>query len=186
MALIKCTECGKEISDSAVSCPHCGYETPHARKMEEEKIVMRTSLVVQLICIALEVVGAILFFSWLFSNDSTDTKCVIGILLFVIGFGGSILYKKFLDRINANSASYATFSPRIEESDKISKNVSPVSKSSKRSCPYCGNILTSSRCEMCGKDIPVEYTDDGCWLCPNCARKNLSTRTSCWNCNHQI
>ena len=24
MALINCTECGKEISDKAASCPHCG------------------------------------------------------------------------------------------------------------------------------------------------------------------
>ena len=24
MALIKCPECGKEISDKAASCPHCG------------------------------------------------------------------------------------------------------------------------------------------------------------------
>lgn len=25
MALIKCPECGKEISDVAVKCPNCGY-----------------------------------------------------------------------------------------------------------------------------------------------------------------
>lgn len=25
MALIKCPECGKEISDNALNCPHCGY-----------------------------------------------------------------------------------------------------------------------------------------------------------------
>lgn len=25
MAIIKCPECGKDISDQAVSCPHCGY-----------------------------------------------------------------------------------------------------------------------------------------------------------------
>lgn len=25
MALIKCPECGREISDKASSCPHCGY-----------------------------------------------------------------------------------------------------------------------------------------------------------------
>lgn len=25
MALIKCPECGKEISDQATSCPNCGY-----------------------------------------------------------------------------------------------------------------------------------------------------------------
>lgn len=25
MALIKCPECGKNISDKAVACPQCGY-----------------------------------------------------------------------------------------------------------------------------------------------------------------
>ena len=25
VALIKCKECGKEISDQAISCPNCGY-----------------------------------------------------------------------------------------------------------------------------------------------------------------
>ena len=26
MALIKCPECGKDVSDSAPTCPHCGYQ----------------------------------------------------------------------------------------------------------------------------------------------------------------
>lgn len=26
MALIKCPECGKEVSEKAISCPNCGYE----------------------------------------------------------------------------------------------------------------------------------------------------------------
>ena len=25
MALITCKECGRQVSDSAVSCPHCGF-----------------------------------------------------------------------------------------------------------------------------------------------------------------
>ena len=25
MALVQCPECGKEISDQAISCPNCGY-----------------------------------------------------------------------------------------------------------------------------------------------------------------
>jgi hypothetical protein len=29
MALIKCKECQKEVSSSAVSCPHCGAKVPH-------------------------------------------------------------------------------------------------------------------------------------------------------------
>lgn len=28
MALIKCKECGKEVSDKAETCPHCGYKIP--------------------------------------------------------------------------------------------------------------------------------------------------------------
>lgn len=31
MSLIKCPECGKEISDKAVSCPGCGCPSPYMR-----------------------------------------------------------------------------------------------------------------------------------------------------------
>lgn len=33
MALIKCPECGQEISDTAKSCPHCGYKTKSRKFM---------------------------------------------------------------------------------------------------------------------------------------------------------
>ena len=32
MAIIKCSECGKEISDSATKCPHCGCLTISGKK----------------------------------------------------------------------------------------------------------------------------------------------------------
>lgn len=32
MALIKCPECGKEISDTATTCPHCGTKTNYQKK----------------------------------------------------------------------------------------------------------------------------------------------------------
>jgi uncharacterized membrane protein YvbJ len=32
MALVKCTECGKEVSTDAVTCPHCGYPMRHMSK----------------------------------------------------------------------------------------------------------------------------------------------------------
>ena len=31
MALITCPECGKKISDTAVSCPHCGFRRTHKK-----------------------------------------------------------------------------------------------------------------------------------------------------------
>lgn len=37
MALIKCSECGKEISDKAESCPNCGNPI---NKKEESKIMV--------------------------------------------------------------------------------------------------------------------------------------------------
>ena len=37
MALIKCIECGKEISDKAMSCPSCGSPTNLAAKKSEAK-----------------------------------------------------------------------------------------------------------------------------------------------------
>jgi hypothetical protein len=43
MALINCPECGKDVSDSAKSCPHCGYELkpqkdPEVQKLAQERI----------------------------------------------------------------------------------------------------------------------------------------------------
>ena len=32
MALIKCPECSKEVSDKAKTCPHCGYPLTNNEK----------------------------------------------------------------------------------------------------------------------------------------------------------
>lgn len=37
MALMKCPECHKEISDQAVSCPNCGYPIREKLKQKKEK-----------------------------------------------------------------------------------------------------------------------------------------------------
>ena len=38
MALIKCPECGKEVSDSAKSCPHCGYPLDKEQPINQEVV----------------------------------------------------------------------------------------------------------------------------------------------------
>lgn len=43
MALIKCPECGKEISDKAGKCPHCGYPIE-----EIEKIILLMTEIMKL------------------------------------------------------------------------------------------------------------------------------------------
>lgn len=37
MALIKCPECGKEVSDKSISCPSCGYPIASLKSTDEEK-----------------------------------------------------------------------------------------------------------------------------------------------------
>jgi DNA-directed RNA polymerase subunit RPC12/RpoP len=47
MALIKCSECGKDVSDKAASCPHCGAPLlPAARRAARPWEVVGTLLVI--------------------------------------------------------------------------------------------------------------------------------------------
>jgi uncharacterized membrane protein YvbJ len=40
MALIKCNECGTEISDSALACPKCGAKTKAQESRNSKKLVL--------------------------------------------------------------------------------------------------------------------------------------------------
>lgn len=37
MSLVSCKECGKEISDEAASCPHCGAPTVWGKKQAKKE-----------------------------------------------------------------------------------------------------------------------------------------------------
>lgn len=39
MALIKCPECGRDVSDSAITCPNCGYPLKQNQEEEKESVV---------------------------------------------------------------------------------------------------------------------------------------------------
>lgn len=36
MALIRCPECGKQVSDTAKACPNCGYDFEAVREFEKD------------------------------------------------------------------------------------------------------------------------------------------------------
>ena len=40
MALINCPECGREISDKAVSCPNCGYPINNSNQADSYTIIL--------------------------------------------------------------------------------------------------------------------------------------------------
>lgn len=118
MALIKCPECGQEISDTAKSCPHCGYKTKKSINPETIAKCIRITSILICIGIAMVVIG----FGWSistadkrlqlragyqFGTSVTESEwlayqrisniqsfvCNSGVVLLVIGIIGKIIIK---------------------------------------------------------------------------------------------
>ena len=99
MALVKCSECGKEISSVAAACPNCGYsEKAQVIELTSKKYKVRLLFFVGLI-----VIGVIVYFIGLAFSTRVDHRgeisyslnnySSIGMWLFLIGFIGFIVTK---------------------------------------------------------------------------------------------
>lgn len=77
MALIKCRECGKDRSDQAVACPHCGFISGKAARSVAAKVAIKQFLVVSAAAVFLISVG--------YSNDLFVFTC-LGFGFLFVGF----------------------------------------------------------------------------------------------------
>ena len=105
MSLIKCPECKQEVSDSAVTCPHCGYqlrnEQNRAYKLVEKEHDRKYKEMIAggIICL----IAAIAFLFFLsdpvvqYSGDLLGT--IIGSSI-GFGIGGIILLAIGIHRLN--------------------------------------------------------------------------------------
>ena len=50
-----------------------------------------------------------------------------------------------------------------DKMDKFFKSVPPTPASAKKTCPYCGDVVTSNKCGMCGKEIPSTSEKKPSW-----------------------
>lgn len=85
MALIKCSECGKEISDKAKKCPHCGYDYNKSK-------IHKNSIIVIVIIIILTISFLIIFQSnitlqenGVYSNEYDKNRSTLNIYNFSSG-----------------------------------------------------------------------------------------------------
>ena len=65
MALVKCRECGKEISNNASSCPYCGYKN---RKNNLKLIIIALIILVVILLFGI----SILYIKYKLDNDNYD------------------------------------------------------------------------------------------------------------------
>lgn len=72
MSLIKCKECGKEISNKAEICPNCGYKNRVNSYSTSYSSRIKTGSIVSLIACSLIIILIIGFF--VMSNTSTDSN----------------------------------------------------------------------------------------------------------------
>ena len=63
MAMMKCSECGREISDKAKVCPGCGAETDAGRRSEEEKKQDMAQYINATFC-ALAIIAGLVLLIW--------------------------------------------------------------------------------------------------------------------------
>lgn len=73
MALIKCRECGREISDRAAACPHCGLPLqPVSRPAPEVIIERRGGCMSAIGWVVVIVVGLLFFFHFVGANSNNS------------------------------------------------------------------------------------------------------------------
>lgn len=70
MTLIKCRECGKEVSDKATVCPNCGYPFPPKETYVPSKAGKRQKNVAIVVIIGILILCSVLFFVFMILNNS--------------------------------------------------------------------------------------------------------------------
>lgn len=73
MALINCTECNKEISDKALTCPYCGNPNVSAQSPVQPKIIVNRNegcflQTLNMGCLLILIVIGLIVVSMLFSS----------------------------------------------------------------------------------------------------------------------
>ena len=129
MALIRCKECGREISDSANMCPHCGCATEYGAKSAQVKglsVGAAVAGVLSLIGLILFItgLGAVLegvddygsFARWM----ARDDEAIGGVIKLAVGLGMALGGAIFLFKVKgtaqyiAREVAYATEAEQTE------------------------------------------------------------------------
>lgn len=78
MALIRCKECGKEMSDTVRKCPHCGYVNKERKKEQatqvKESLKSKKGLIISIVIILVVIVVGIVVFSMIKAQKEEEAR----------------------------------------------------------------------------------------------------------------
>lgn len=182
MALIKCHECGREISDSAEHCPHCGCKTKQGEKTKERKGLAVNYIVV----LVLGCIGLLLYFSalpdltghsssfwnrgrWIYDEDTVAAvfKVTMGIGFAIGAVIDMVLIGQKAKELDEEDPEETTENVSAEE--KIEIHFEPIEsipaeKRKQGNCQMCGKTGNTAICKI--PKFSYDYT-----LCVNCINK---------------
>ena len=101
MALIKCPECNRDVSDKAATCPHCGYPlgwtAPGLRRVQVIERTGKRWKAIRALGWLLILVGAVVLMRQLGANDARGVTlgwriCGAGVACLVAGRAGTWWY----------------------------------------------------------------------------------------------
>ena len=101
MALIKCPECGKQISDTVRVCPKCGYKRKRESKINKKKLIIICSVLLLVL-----VVG-------LFWKETTDKDCHKQL----VKVGKEIYWQSLLSEVHCYNISQIWYDTIYDEYD---------------------------------------------------------------------
>lgn len=98
MALIKCKECGHEISDEALACPNCGKP----QKDKPPSVSLSRQMVVYFVSLFLPPFGLWYVWKYLKQKDNKSKKIgIAALILTIISIIGMMwLVKGFMNSVN--------------------------------------------------------------------------------------
>ena len=105
MALIKCPECNHEVSDSAETCPNCGYrlkenKTDDAASVIKDELIRKAKIEI-VAGVILFIIGlAILIAALCSSTPEIKISCsILGAAIIVFAICGSIYYNSKINKL---------------------------------------------------------------------------------------
>ena len=129
MALIKCPECGKEISDKAQACIHCGYPIRN-NILHNEAPSPQMYLYPRLLCMCIIITVLAIFGIIVFLKDENILVSVVCACIAVFWDG---VYCVFLKR-EIDDYKFAKANPDLYRETVVSSVVE---------CPYCHSTDTT-------------------------------------------